>query len=362
MQRLAAVAVPAWDRTQKDVECDWLTKKASAGPIAEPATEPQQPAPATQQEPSSSSSGLAVKQLDSPMEMGAQERRERKGARPSETPSSEFSERPVVKARPASPPTIGPTAEGSGTIVFSATASSSKDKMMIGGLCVIDGIDVLATLVPEEDAWQFEAAGTCTIETQLRDREQESVAFVDNEDPSTSETVEAYDARTGEKLDSEEVRKGRAKEVRELDEFEVKMEVDESETRVTLGKKIWSKWVETRKDPNSPAIRCGLCATEVNTGEPRSDTFAATSPLKFVRLIWSWAASCKPKRANASMIIAVFDISVAFFHGKVRKVIYVVPLTRVKCDVRGGRLDVLGRSLGSAWRALGRRFHLQHSR
>ena len=31
-----------------------------------------------------------------------------------------------------------------------------------------------------------------------------------------------------------------------------------------------------------------------------------------------------PKRANASMIIAVFDISVAFFHGKVRKVIYVV--------------------------------------
>ena len=39
-------------------------------------------------------------------------------------------------------------------------------------------------------------------------------------------------------------------------------------------------------------------------------------------LILSWAASYKPKRANASMIIAVFDISVAFFHGKVRKVIY----------------------------------------
>ena len=64
---------------------------------------------------------------------------------------------------------------------------------------------------------------------------------------------------------------------------------------------------------------------EVNTGESRSDTFAATPPLKFVRLISSWAASYKPKRANGSMIIAVFDISVAFFHGKVRKVIYVVP-------------------------------------
>ena len=176
-----------------------------------------------------------------------------------------------------------------------------------------------ATLVPEEDAWQFEAA-----ETQLRDREQESIAVVDYKDPSTSDTIEAYNARTCER-DSEEVRMGRAKEVRKLDEFEVKMEIDDSEMRVTPGKKIWSKWVETRKDPNSPAIRCRLCATEVNTGEPRSDTFAATPPLKFVRRILSWAASYKPKRANASMVIAVFDISVAFFHGKVRTVINVVP-------------------------------------
>ena len=115
----------------------------------------------------------------------------------------------------------------------------------------------------------------------------------------------------------------------------------------------------TRKDPNSSAIRCRWCATEVNTGESRSDTFAATPPLKFVRLILSWAATYKPKRANASMIIAVFDISVAFFHGKVRKVIYVVHqrtfarkgrsgdcssastelVTRVKCLRRTWRKD-----------------------
>ena len=145
---------------------------------------------------------------------------------------------------------------------------------------------------------------------------QESIAVVDYEDPSATEAIEAYDARTGEKLDSEEVRKGRAKEVRELDDFEVKMEVDESEVRSTPGKKIWSRWVETRKDPNSSAIRCRLCAAEVNTGDSRSDTFAATPPLKFVRLILSWAASCKPKRANASMIIAVFDISVRSSMGK----------------------------------------------
>ena len=61
--------------------------------------------------------------------------------------------------------------------------------MVIGGLYVIDGFDVVASLVPEEDAWQFEAAETCTTETQLRDREQESSAVVNNEDPSTSETI-----------------------------------------------------------------------------------------------------------------------------------------------------------------------------
>ena len=59
------------------------------GPNAELATELHQPAPAAQQEPASSSSGPALpmptqnlqnEQLDAPMELGAQGRRERKGA------------------------------------------------------------------------------------------------------------------------------------------------------------------------------------------------------------------------------------------------------------------------------------------
>ena len=97
------------------------------------------------------------------------------------------------------------------------------------------------------------------------------------------------------------------------------------------------------------------------------------------------------------MIIAVFDISVAFFHGKVRKVIHVVPPkdlrkkrkiwrllkslsgTRdasVKClrhtwkkdstnmasEKCGDAVFVLERNAGSTWCALGRRFHLRHSR
>ena len=228
--------------------------KAPVGPITELATESQEPAQATQQEPASSSSSPAApmprqnlqnEQMESPMELGPQERRERKGARPSETPTSEISGRPVVKARPASSPMIVPTAEGSGTVVLSTPASSSKDEMTTGGLYVIDGIDHVATLIPEEDVWQFEATETCTTETQMQDGEQESIAVVDYEDPNATEATEAHDARTSEKLDSEEVRRG--KEVRELDEFEVRMEVDESEMRLTPGKNIWSTWVETRR-------------------------------------------------------------------------------------------------------------------
>ena len=135
---------------------------------------------------------------------------------------------------------IVPTAEGSGTVLLSTPASSSKHEMTIGGLYVIDRMDVVATLVPEEHVWQFEATETCTTETQMQDGEQESIAVVDYEDPSATEAIEAYDARTGGKLDSEEMRKGRVKEVRELDEFEVKMEVGELEMRLTLGKKSLS--------------------------------------------------------------------------------------------------------------------------
>ena len=94
--------------------------------------------------------------------------------------------------------------------------------------------------------------------------------------------------------------------------------------QVKPGKNIWSKWVETRKDPTSPEVGGRLRATEVNTGEARTDCFAATPPLKFVRLLLSWAASYKPKQ-HGKIILMLFDISVAFFHGEVRKVLYEVP-------------------------------------
>ena len=71
-------------------------------------------------------------------------------------------------------------------------------------------------------------------------------------------------------------------------------------------------------EPRDPYVR----VTEINTGEARSDTFAATQPLKFVRFLLIWAPSYQRKREtrsreNVSMIIMVFDFPEAFFHGNV---------------------------------------------
>ena len=102
--------------------------------------------------------------------------------------------------------------ESLGLIVLLDPAPASKDATTIGSLHAIDGIDVVAALVPEEDVWQFEVMKTCAKEIQFEDGEQESVAILDREDPSVSKIINACEARTGEKLHSEEMRKRKAKE------------------------------------------------------------------------------------------------------------------------------------------------------
>ena len=78
--------------------------------------------------------------------------------------------------------------------------------------------------------WQFEVMKTRAREIQVSDGEQESVAIVDREDPNVSETINVCEARTGEKLDSEAEKKSQRSE---FVEFEVKLEVDKSEIRMT---------------------------------------------------------------------------------------------------------------------------------
>ena len=185
-------------------------------PITESDSKSHEPAPTTQQESASSSSDPAAsmptqnlqnEQMDSTTELGPQERRERQGARPSETPTSEIFGRPVEKTRPASSSMIVPTAECSGTGVLSRSASSSKDEMTIGDLYVFDGIDVMTTLVPEEIRDSSRQQKRAPSKLRCRTKSRNQLRMWTNEDPSATEVIEAYDARTDEKLDSEEVRK-----------------------------------------------------------------------------------------------------------------------------------------------------------
>ena len=262
--------------------------EALVGPNTEPATESQESAPAAQQEPASSSSGLAApmptqncqnEQMDSPMELGPQERRERKGARPSETPTSEISGRPVVEARPAPPPMVVPTAEGSGTVVLSAPASSSNDEMTIGGFV--------------RDRWNRRCRNSRPRGGCVAVRGNRNVLHRNTDAgrragiscgcglPGSQPRLKPLRLTTREQVKGSNQKKCERDEPRRSESLmnsKSKMEVDESEMRSTPGKKIWSNWVEIRKDPNSSAIRCRLCATEVNTCESRSDTFAATPP------------------------------------------------------------------------------------
>ena len=177
----------------------------------------QQPTVVMQQEPSPSPSPFSSRTapmqeptqniqnelMDSPMQMGAQEHREQRKVRLYETLSSEMSKRPVVKATP----TIASMMESLGSIVLLYPAPSSKDEATTGSLHAIDGIDVVTALVPEEAVWQSEVMKTWAREIQFQDGELESVATVNLEDPSVSKTINVCEARSGEKLDSKEMRK-----------------------------------------------------------------------------------------------------------------------------------------------------------
>ena len=68
-----------------------------------------------------------------------------------------------------------------------------------------------------------------------------------------------------------------------------------------------------KEGADGPFARSRLVAMEVDHGE-RFDTFAGTAPLKCIKIIISRAASVKNTRGEHSRVLALFDISVAFWH------------------------------------------------
>ena len=221
-QHLDAAAVPDGDLIRKHVGCDreghWLTrKKARVRERSEqeldqlqkwPWSSNKQPTAVMQQEPSPSpffsptapmqepTQNVQNEQMDSPMEMEAQERREQRKVRLNETMSSEMSKRPVVKAKSARPSMIAPMRERLGSTVLLDPAPSSKDETTTGSLHAIDGIDVVTTLVPEEDVWQFEVTKTCAREIHFQDGEQESVSIVNPVSPRPSPSAKQERVRS----------------------------------------------------------------------------------------------------------------------------------------------------------------------
>ena len=189
------------------------------------------------------------------MEMGALEHREQRKVRLNETLSSEMSKRPVVKAKPAHSPTIAPMMESFGIdcspLIQHHPVRTRRQQ-------------VVCTRLTESTSWQLVSQRRMCGSSRWWKREREKfsfmtenriqVAIVNREDPSVSKIINVCEARMGDKLDSE-MRERKAKEVQELDEFEVKMKIVKSETRMTLGKKAWSKWVGNTKWSKQALVR-----------------------------------------------------------------------------------------------------------
>ena len=191
----------------------WSSQHPTAVMQQEPSPSPFSSPAAPMQEPTQN---IQNELVDSPMEMGEQEHIEQRRVRLNETLSSEMTKRPAVKAKPAHSSMIAPMMERLGSIVLLDPVPSSKDETTTGSLYAIDRIDVVTALVPEEDVWQFEVTKTCAREIQFQDGEQESIAIVNREDPSVSKTINVCETRTGEKLDSKEIRKEKPKRCKSL--------------------------------------------------------------------------------------------------------------------------------------------------
>ena len=144
-----------------------LVDGAGVGPIATPAAEPQHPQHQRHPFPPSQCHRKVPKRTS---RLGNGDGRTgTQGAQDRAAQRDVARDGPVVKAKPAMAPTFVSAAEGSGTSVFSARASSSTDDMMIGGLYVVDGLDVVATLVLQVDAWVVPAVSPASSDAPVHE-------------------------------------------------------------------------------------------------------------------------------------------------------------------------------------------------
>ena len=94
--------------------------------------------------------------------------------------------------------------------------------------------------------------------------------------------------------------------------------IDVEEKSAIDGKVVSCNWIDHLKRPD--LVRSRLVAQEVVKGKKREDVFAGTPPLAAFRLLLQRAAS-RGRNRN----LAIYDVSVAFFHADMTEAVYVRP-------------------------------------
>ena len=126
-----------------------------------------------------------------------------------------------------------------------------------------------------------------------------------------SDQEPVYDHRTGERLPPHLVKVGRQTEHDAMIRHPLFERVPIAKAR---GKKVRCQWlVEMKEGVKGSFVRSRLVAMEVAHGV-RFDTFAGTAALKCIKIIISRAASIKNGRGQHTRVLALYDISVAFWH------------------------------------------------
>ena len=122
----------------------------------------------------------------------------------------------------------------------------------------------------------------------------------------------------------------------QMEEFQVYTRVYRAQVP-RHAKILKSMWLDDwkRKD----LVRSRLVAKDFAFGGPLEGTFAGTPPLKGVKLIVSLAASKKDgKSGTHRRCVAIYDVSVAFFHADITDWIVVIPPEGMEAEGWGWQL------------------------
>ena len=122
-----------------------------------------------------------------------------------------------------------------------------------------------------------------------------------------------YEHKTGERFAPHLVKVGRRTECEAMIRHQLFERVPIALAR---GKKVRCQWLDEMKEgAGGPSVRSRLVAMEV-AHEIGFDTGAGTAPLKCIKIIISRAASIKTERGRHTRVLALYDISVAFWHAQ----------------------------------------------